>query len=396
MDNLYILSNSPGEISGWVKPVAAALQNEDISAKVTLVVLPCQYASGREMEYGSVIGGVDDTVAFKELWKNAVRDDSGKNLVLQLGGDPLFGAILSMKLHGSWMIYTARPKWGTRVSHYFIPDARAEARFKKRGIKNDKYTPVGDLILDSVPKCGSMSEMKAKFGIAEGEDAISFLPGSRPFEYQNGFAFFSLAAMEVLCRFPQCRVFMPVAPTVDEERLQEGLNRAGIEWYGEGCVEEIAWNGAGQIKLIRKNTFEAIKASKLAVALPGTNNLQIALLGVPLLMVAPLNEAENIPLDGIAGMIPLSVPGAKGLKKRLVLWYSGREKLVSLPNRLAGKMIVPEHRGIMTPSMVADLVGDLLCSPDALNRIVEGYADIPFERGAAAKIASKVAAYYKN
>lgn len=114
------------------------------------------------------------------------------------------------------------------------------------------------------------------------------------------------------------------------------------------------------------------------------------------MMVAPLNEAENIPLDGIPGIIPMSVPGAKRLKKRLVFWYSSKERFVSLPNRIAGKMVVPEHRGIMTPSMVARMAEDLLDSPERLKKITDGYADIPFERGAAEKIAGIICAAMKN
>jgi len=395
MSKIYILSNSPGEVSGWVKPVAEAIRKERVAASVVLVTLPCQYASGKEAEYGCSIEGVEEVIDFRRLLRTA-SGAGRKNLVLQLGGDPFFGALLSTKLKCGWMIYTSRPKWGVRVSHYFIPDAAAEVRFKKHGISADRYTRVGNLIADSVPECGSMPEMKAKLGIPEREDVISFLPGSRPFEYKDGFAFFGMAAREILLRFRGCNIFMPVAPTVDERLLKEGLDRANVAWRGSGRVEEMLFEGDRRVRLIRGNTFEAIKASKLAVSLPGTNNLQIVSLGVPLLMVAPLNEAENIPLDGLAGMIPLSLPGARRFKKKLVLWYSGREKYVSLPNRLAGKMIVPEHRGIMTPLTVADLVADLLRSPEELRRIVEGYSEIPFERGASAKIALKVAEYFRR
>ncbi len=396
MDELIILSNSPGEVSGWVKPVAYEISRRNISAKVTLAVLPCQYASGMEKKYGKEIEGIDDAATFKEVWNIASHKRGGKKLVLQLGGDPFFGAALSLRFNCGWMIYTSRPKWRSRVKHYFVPDAKSEERFAACGVKLKNFTRVGNLILDSVPECGSVAEARAKLGIADGEYAISFLPGSRPFEYQDGFGFFCCAAQEVLKKFTNYQAFLIVAPTVEESRLQEGLERAGLKWTGNGYAEEIIWKGPGKIRLIRKNNFEAIKASRLAVSLPGTNNLQIASLGVPLLMVAPLNEAENIPLDGIPGMIPMSLPGAKKLKKELVRWYNSREKFISLPNRIAGKLIIPEHRGIMTPLMVADLAGDLLSSPDKLQDIIKRYSDLPLEHGASAKIAEKIMDYYSS
>lgn len=396
MDELFILTNSPGEVSGWVRPVVSGLASKGFPAKVSLVVLPCQYASGMEAEYGKEIEGIDSVSTFKKLWKNSAALKGTKRLVLQLGGDPFFGAILSAKLRCTWMIYTARPRWKSRVGHYFVPDAAAEKRFAVQGVKRDRVTKVGNLIFDSAPECGDADEARSIMGLSDGEQALSFLPGSRPFEYRDGFPFFSCAAMEFLTNHPNYHAFLPVAPTVDEKLLIEGLDEAGLNWRGGSAAEEILWNGPGRIRFIRENNFEAIKASTLAVAFPGTNNLQITSLCVPLLTVIPLNQAENIPLDGIPGMIPMSVPGAKVLKKKLVYWYSRRLKYASLPNRMTGKEIVPEHRGVMTPSMVAGLVEELVSDPERLSGIVRGYSEIVLERGAASKIADKVCDYFSS
>lgn len=187
-----------------------------------------------------------------------------------------------------------------------------------------------------------------------------------------------------------------MAPTVDERLLIEGLDKAGLHWEGLSAAEEILWDGPGRIRFIRGSNFEAIKASRLAVAFPGTNNMQITSLCVPLLTVIPLNNAEDIPLDGIPGMIPMSIPGARQLKKKLVYWYSGRLKYASLPNRIAGREIVPEHRGVMTPSMIAGLVEELVNDPERLSMIVRGYSDISPERGAASRIAAKVSDYFSQ
>jgi len=396
MDELFILTNSPGEVSGWVKPVVSQLASKGFPAKVSLVVLPCQYASGMEAEYGKEIEGIDSVSTFKELWNISVALKGTKRLVLQLGGDPFFGAILSAKLRCVWMIYTARPRWKSRVGHYFVPDAAAENRFALQGVKRDHMTRVGNLIFDSAPECEDADEARKIMGLSGDEEAVSFLPGSRPFEYRDGFPFFSCAAMEFLRNHPNYHAFLPVAPTVDEKLLIEGLDKAGLNWTGGLAAEEILWDGPGRIRFIRENNFEAIKASKLAVAFPGTNNLQITSLCVPLLTVVPLNQVENIPLDGLPGIIPMSVPGARRLKKKLIYWYSGRLKYASLPNRMAGKEIVPEHRGVMTPSMVAGLVEELVSDPERLREIVTGYSDILLERGAASKIADKICGYFSS
>lgn len=391
MDNLFILSNSPGEIAGWVKPTAEAFAKKNRGARVTLAVLPCPYASGMERRYGGEIGGIDHSLAYRDVWKG--RPGGGRNLVLQLGGDPMFGALLSAKFRMGWMIYTSRPKWRGRVTHYFIPDACAEGRFTAAGVKKERFTRTGNLALDSVPRHLSAGEAKTALGLSSDVEVISFLPGSRPFEYRQGAAFFCRAAQEVLEAFPGMLALMPIAPTVDEDILRKGLTQYGLSWDG-GERAETVFCGQSRIRLVRGDVFSAIKASRLVVALPGTNNLQTAALGVPLLMVAPLNEAENIPLDGIPGIIPPSFPGFKYLKRRLVFHFNRREKFVSLPNRLTGKAIVPEYRGLLTPRLVAGLAKELLASPGRLEKISGGYGEINFEFGAAEKIAERVSLYF--
>lgn len=392
MNNLFILSNSPGEVAGWVKPVAEAFARRNCNVQVTLVILPCHYASGMEKRYGSEICGIDMAQNFRDIWK--CRKPDGKNLTLQLGGDPMYGALLAARFRMDWMIYTTHPRWRRHVKHYFIPDKAAEYRFIAKGVKKEQFTRTGNLMLDSVPRELSAAQAKKRLNLDPAAEAIAFLPGSRPFEYEQGAAFFCRTAEKVLETFPGIQVLMPIAPTVDEEILTKGLAKHGLTWSGDGLAEAVLCRGC-RVRFVRNDIFSAIKASRLVVALPGTNNLQTAVLDVPLLMVAPLNEAENIPLDGIPGIIPSCFPGFKYLKKRLVFYLNNREKFISLPNRLAGKAIIPEHRGLLTPHMVADLVKELLSSPHELEKIRENYGELAFEHGAAEKITAALHRYFE-
>lgn len=390
MNNVFILSNSPGEISGWVKPVVEEVVRRGTDARITLVAVPCPYASGMELCYGGEIEGVDNAVTFKNLWRS-VLPCYEKNLVLQLGGDPMWGALLSVRFRCAWMIYTSRPKFRLMVTHYFLPDAKAAERFAKAGVSRDKYTTAGNLILESVPAYMDKAEARRQMGLAEGERAITFMPGSRPFEYKEGFPFFCETAEQILSKHSACCVFMPVAPTVDESVLREGLAEAGVNWRGGDVVKEIDRIGPGRISLVRGDNCAALAASDLAVAFPGTNNLQIAALGVPLVVVAPLNKAEEIPLDGLLGLLP-----SGKLKRKIVLAMNRREKYVTLPNRLAGAPVVEEHREFLVPSMVAEIVERLIMSPKKLEEIKNNYSLIPLERGAASKIAAGVDKFFRS
>ncbi len=231
MDELFILTNSPGEVSGWVRPVVSELTLMGFAAKVSLVLLPCQYASGMEAKCGKEIVGAGSVFTFKEMWSSAAAVKGAKRLVLQLGGDPFFGALLSAKMRCAWMIYTARPRWMSRVDHYFVPDAAAEERFTLQGVRRDRVTRVGNLVFDSAPECHDPDEARAVMGLKEGEEAVSFMAGSRPFEYRDGFAFFSCAAMEFLRKHPNYHAFLPVAPTVTINSHSRTRQR-GLWWKG--------------------------------------------------------------------------------------------------------------------------------------------------------------------
>ena len=141
---------------------------------------------------------------------------------------------------------------------------------------------------------------------------------------------------------------------------------------------------------MRENHFDAIAASSLAVALPGTNNLQIASLGVPLFVAAPLNRAEEIPLDGIAGAIPADNKAMRALKKKLVFYYNGREKFVSLPNRICGRALVAERRELMTPESAFRCLSELIEEPAKREKIRENYSALSLKRGAAERIVAKI------
>jgi lipid A disaccharide synthetase len=123
------------------------------------------------------------------------------------------------------------------------------------------------------------------------------------------------------------------------------------------------------------------------VTIPGTNNLQLAAMGVPMLIVTPLNEAERIPVDGILGLLNYRVFPIGLIKRRLIQSKRGSVKYVSLPNIIAGREIVPEMLDILQPREVADKAVSLLADADRCAEMVRDLAEIARHGGAARKIA---------
>jgi lipid-A-disaccharide synthase len=152
-------------------------------------------------------------------------------------------------------------------------------------------------------------------------------------------------------------------------------------------VREISLGEGRWAAVVRDRTPEALNCSALALAVPGTNNLQAAALYVPYIMVLPLDKAEEYPLDGILGLLPLWLPGFRRLKRFYIERLNERISFVSLPNKMAGRMIAPEIRGFFEPGMVARMAIGLLESPDALKEMSRAFAELTRERGASARLA---------
>jgi lipid-A-disaccharide synthase len=391
--DLYITANSPGEIAGWVAPVVRDVRLRVWNCRITLVVLPCQYASGAELAIGSECG-VDRCVRMGET--GALTLSGAKRLVLRMGGDFFFSVYLSKKLRAKLWAYSTRPRWGRFVDRFFVPDESAERRFALFDLTPDRYERVGQIALDSVVLSESEEETRAFLSLAPDEPVISCLIGSRPIEYREGAPFFARAVSLVTEKFPDHRVLFPLAPTVQEDALKETLSRAGIEWRGEMRVHAIDLGGGRWATVVRGRTLEALACSKLAILVPGTNNLQAAALYVPFVMVLPLEHADEYPLDGLPGLLPLWLPGIRKLKKNYIVRLNERTEFLSLPNKMAGRMIVPEIRGMIGPEDVAEKAISLLGSPQELSRISRAFWEITHERGASARLAARIAEWAKS
>lgn len=393
-DSIFILANSPGEVNGWVLPVLSALEKSNRQFSVTFVALPCPYASGMEASCVSSMSCVDRCFSFSDFLKFSFKDyahQSKKCIVLQLGGDPFFGLIISRRVKGHWILYGKRPRYRHFVDYYFIPDKSFIRFFDEKKVSKSLYEVSGNLMIDSVVTSMSRSSVMNELGLNFNDKFIAILPGSRPFEYKVSIPFFIAMAKDIMEKF-NFNIVMPLAPTVDSDIMEKVLKENDLNFTKE-FPKRLSYN-KGEIIMVNQHTFDIIKEAHLAIALPGTNNLQIAVLGTPLIMFAPLNEAENIPLDGIPGLIPTSSQFMKRIKRNLVFMYNRRERFLSLPNRIGQKEIVPEHRYIMTPQMASNVVCKVLSDNDKIESIVKGYKELELKHGAANVIATYIERFF--
>jgi lipid-A-disaccharide synthase len=282
------------------------------------------------------------------------------------------------------------------VERFFVPDESAARRFALSNISPDKYENIGNLALDSVLLREREEETRGVLGLSENEPVISCLSGSRPVEYCIGVPFFTRISALITEKFPDHKILFPLAPTVKEDLLKPALRASGIRWIGESRIQAIDVGGGRWGKIVRDRTLEALECSKLAIAPPGTNNLQAAALYTPFIMVLPLDRADEYPLDGLPGILPLWLPGVRKIKKRYIMDLNKKTDFVSLPNKMAGKMIAPELRGLIQPEDVAREAIRMLESDEELKRISRAFWELTKERGASVRLAERIAEWAKK
>lgn len=144
-----------------------------------------------------------------------------------------------------------------------------ESFYRSRGV-TAHY--VGHPLLDSVKVTMDRESFCRRHGINPGHKLVGLLPGSRRKEISALLPDLLAAAKRLLGKYDQEFVFLlPVASTVSEEELwNNGL--------GDYC--ELI-----NFRLIREDRYDMMAACDVVVAASGTVTLELAILGIPMVVV---------------------------------------------------------------------------------------------------------------
>ena len=157
---IIFISNGPGELATWVKPLALELHKqialrpkEKTSSKsLNLVLVPCPNATGNENLVAKKSFQFENVIKAKNFWEFLLKPKKfgswpSKGLVIFLGGDQFWSVLLSARLgylHMTYAEWVARwPFWNNRIV------AMSETIFEKlpKRIQN-RCSIVGDLTAD--------------------------------------------------------------------------------------------------------------------------------------------------------------------------------------------------------------------------------------------------------
>jgi len=395
--DIVIVTNSPGEIAGWVMPVIKELKSRN--DRIIVFIPYCQYASGSEKKIVASIPGVNyvfgpqEHLKFLFFNKGIKGGFSRKGILVHLGSDYFHSILIFRRLGYPAIVYTS--DINKFYDHYFkkflVVDKNSRDRLAEKGISIKKIEIVGDLFVDATKPTLAREEARKLWGLGLNDFLIGIFPGSRPYQIKYIAPFFLQCAQLIKKKFPDVKFILSKPVFISEEQIRNAVENSDSFKVIEGLAGKLS-NGriitkqGAEIQLISEMPYDVMQASDLILTIPGTNTAQIASLGCPMVVVTPLNKSDEIPLDGIAGYMQLFPFFGKSLKRFLVKKFSDKIQWTAIPNRRAKSEITPEVRGIVHPEEVAEKVAELIVDQRRRTEISRKLKEVMGQGGAAKKI----------
>src|SRR3989338_5011742 len=358
--DVILVANSTGELSALVKPVAETLFENSKEIRIILVLTPCQYTSGKELEYIQTIQGISEIITAND-YKNWILlnqkpkiEFNEKGVVFYLGGDLAHAVLVAKKTHYPALAYVQDwIGWTGFYKKFLVPDEQCYRKLGKNKKARAKLKIIGNLMVDSIKDMKKWSPHK---------NVITFLPGSRVWQIKHTTPIYEEIMRQINIRLPEVSFQLVSSPFQKATQIPD-------------------------MKLIK---FEDTHNSDLIITIPGTNTARLAALGIPMLVIFPLDNPDVIPLEGLPhfiGKIPYL--GSK-FKKKLAAIVNKRTRFFALPNIKADTEIIQEIRGIIKPAEVARTAVGLLKDKSKRERMSQELRLAMGQPGAAQKIMGEI------
>ncbi len=375
---LIIIGNGPGEMTGWVLPIARRLRGLAGSlVRLVLILPPSQFSSGQESTVAAASGLFDEIVP---PW-GAVRLALGLGrlrvrrpaALLHLGGD----LWVSRRLAARWAVpasaFVETPliaRHQGAFAQIFVTSPGVAQRLAAGGVDPSRLVITGDPRLDDLPRRDG--------AVLSGRPHVVLLAGSRAHFFRLLFPLWAETALALRALAPDDAVTIAASPHLPGESVAASLR----PWRERLAVHRVTFR--------QVEATEAMAGADLVITIPGTTTLQAAAVPVAALVVVPLQLTGAAPTEGLWQWL-LSIPVlGPALKRVLAPGYIRRQRFVALPNRLTGRAILPEVIGRVTPEGLAAAAAALLRDPSRRRQIEEDLAEAAGPRGAAGRIAERM------
>ena len=400
--DILILSNGPGEVTTWVRPVVKALRaelgNDRSQVRISVILSPCPHASGKEFTIALAYPEVDRVQAPEYFWQFLIWGKTAENwewrnkgVVVFLGGDQVFSVILGKKLKYKTVVYAEwEARWHNFIDKFAIMKAQVAKNVSSKYA--DKFIVVGDLMLEAAEDkiTSEIENSQSKI------DIIALLPGSKTAKLTQGVPLTLAIAEYIHSKLPQIKFFIPVAPTLDLPTLASFANSENnpftkvFNFQSASLKDNYLITSTGlKVELIQENpAYHLLSQCCLCLTTVGANTAELGALAVPMIVLLPLQQLDAMrSWDGLPGILA-NLPGVGSSFAKLINWWMAKNKgLFAWPNIWAQEEIVPELVGNLQASEVGEMVLDLLENPGKLDAMRDKLRSVRGESGAAKKLA---------
>jgi len=371
---VVIVSNGPGELATWVKPVLENLIRQKSNYmianipnyKLVLTLVPCPNSTGKEFTVANEWKILDLIIPAKHFLKLLLKPSSfgtwPKNgVVVFLGGDQFWNILLAKRLGYKSITYAewiARwPRWNLHIAAM-----NEEVRNKLPKKFRKKCQVIGDLMADIDHNLLPVNEINNKKWIA-------ILPGSKKAKLSVGIPFF----LEVADHIKECEqninLMIPIAPTT---KLKDFIffqsDKNPITKYYSSRIKSIkkiensifeyvleTYKNTKIFILNQNSNHNILSQCKLALTTVGANTAELAAINLPMVVVLPTQHLNNMNAwDGIFGIIGKITLLNKIQTFIIKKFFFKDNKFFAWPNIKANKQIIPERIGIISPKDIAD------------------------------------------
>jgi lipid-A-disaccharide synthase len=403
--DILILSNGPGEVTTWVRPVVQALRQqlgEDRSQiRISVILSPCPNATGKEIDIILSYPQVDRVQPAQYFWHFLLWGKTQENwdwrsqgVVIFLGGDQFFPVVIGKRLGYSTVVYAEwEARWHAFIDRFAVMKPEVAAKVAPKYAH--KFTVVGDLMAE----VQQHEKNQQNYFTTE---LIGLLPGSKPAKLLQGVPFTLAVAEYIYTERMQTKFAIFVAPTLD---LQVLANFAApqknpfVKIFGSPKAElldtqppVLKTTSGLTIELVTRNpAYDILSQCCLCLTTVGANTAELGCLAVPMIVLLPTQQLDAMKAwDGLPGLLA-NLPGIGSTFAKITNWlFLKRKALLAWPNIWAQQMIVPELKGQLQPAEVAKMVLDYLDHPEKLEQMRLKLQSIRGKAGAAWKIAQLV------
>lgn len=425
--DIVILSNGPGEVATWVKPVVRSLARSltgslagpltEVSVsknyRISVLLSPCPHASGQEPMILAGYPEVDRVQKAEYFFKFLATGKTAENwdwhakgVVVFLGGDQLYTVMVAKRLGYRSVTYAEwEARWPRLVDRFGVmqPSLVEKAPVANR----KKFAVVGDLMAD-VQAIASKKEITARIGCSPAAEIVGLLPGSKPAKLAPGVPLLSAITKLIHHQRPDTQYVVGVAPNLTLDDLNAYANPAlnsAVElfdapkltlhrpkdtlpyWQVEDGPKVYLWQ--------RFPALDLFSQCQLCLTTVGANTAQLGALGTPMIVLLPTQRMGMLQLaDGLPGLVA-RLPGVGAIARNVInpvivktLQKSGKK--FAWPNIWAKREVIPELFGPISAQDVADVALDYLVHPEKLDNVRQTLRTLRGPAGAADKMADLI------